>query len=162
MVVVTHSEELLRRVVNRLVIFHQDRAEYFYGGYDDFLEKIGWEEEQGGKQKTEASKPKLSKKEIHARRKDIIKERSQVCNPLKKEIEKSENKIMELEESLEAANAELIVAIQAEKGNEVAQLSEKVGKIQIEIQKAFEAIEPIENKLVALNDKFEEQLEELN
>lgn len=160
-VVVTHSEELLRRVVNRLVIFHKDRAEYFYGGYDDFLEKIGWEEEQGLKQKSDSNKPKLSKKEMHAKRQAIIKERSKTCNPLKKELEKSENKIMELEETLETANHEMADAISNEQSSDIASLSEKIGKIQIDIQKAFEAIEPIEHKLVTLDEKFEKQLEDL-
>lgn len=45
-VVVTHSEEILRRVATKLIVFHQDKAEFFLGGYEDFLEKIGWEDEK--------------------------------------------------------------------------------------------------------------------
>ncbi len=41
-IIVTHSEEMLRRVCDRLIIFAKDGAEYFDGGYDDFLSKIGW------------------------------------------------------------------------------------------------------------------------
>ena len=161
LLVVTHSEELLRRVANRLVIFHKDKAEFFYGGYDDFLQKIGWEEESqesGQGQK----KTKLSKKEIHARRQEIIKERSKICNPLRKKIEKSEEIIIELEESLEDANAKLAEAIEAGKSSEIGPLSEKIGKIQIEIQKAFEEIEPVEMELVEFEQKFEKELTELS
>ena len=42
-VVVTHSELMLRAIANKLVIFHKGRAEFFDGTYDEFLEKIGWE-----------------------------------------------------------------------------------------------------------------------
>jgi len=45
-IIVTHSEELLRRVCDRLIIFAKDGAEYFDGGYDDFLTKIGWDDEE--------------------------------------------------------------------------------------------------------------------
>ncbi|MBU1503639.1 ATP-binding cassette domain-containing protein, partial [bacterium] len=45
-IVVTHSEELLRKVCDRLIIFSKDGAQYFDGGYDMFLEKIGWEDEE--------------------------------------------------------------------------------------------------------------------
>jgi ATP-binding cassette subfamily F protein 3 len=44
-VVVTHSELMLRAVATKLVIFHKGRAEFFDGTYDEFLEKIGWEVE---------------------------------------------------------------------------------------------------------------------
>jgi ATP-binding cassette, subfamily F, member 3 len=46
-ILVTHSELLLRSSVNKLIIFHEGRAEYFDGTYDEFLEKIGWESEEG-------------------------------------------------------------------------------------------------------------------
>jgi ATP-binding cassette subfamily F protein 3 len=45
-ILVTHSELLLRSSVNKLIIFHQGRADFFDGTYDEFLEKIGWETEE--------------------------------------------------------------------------------------------------------------------
>ena len=45
-VVVTHSELMLRAVATKLVIFHKGIAEVFDGTYDEFLEKIGWEVEE--------------------------------------------------------------------------------------------------------------------
>jgi len=46
-ILVTHSELLLRASVNKLIIFHEGRADFFDGTYDEFLEKIGWESEEG-------------------------------------------------------------------------------------------------------------------
>ncbi len=60
LVLVTHSELLLRSLAENLIIFHRGGAEYFHGGYDDFLEKIGWEEEPAKKKK---SGKNVSKKE---------------------------------------------------------------------------------------------------
>lgn len=60
LVIVTHSELILKTLAQSLIIFHQGRAEYFNGGYDDFLEKVGWEEEQVAVKKT---KTKVNKKE---------------------------------------------------------------------------------------------------
>ena len=60
LVIVTHSELILKNLAKNLVIFHQGRAEYFYGGYDLFLEKVGWE----GETTTEKEeKTKVNKKE---------------------------------------------------------------------------------------------------
>ena len=58
-VLVTHNEMLLRKTVNKLVIFQHGTAELFLGSYDDFLDNIGWEEE--GPQKRQ-KKPKWTKK----------------------------------------------------------------------------------------------------
>jgi ATP-binding cassette subfamily F protein 3 len=60
LVIVTHSELLLRSLADNLIIFHRGGAEYFHGGYDDFIEKVGWEGEPEVEKK---QKTKLSKKE---------------------------------------------------------------------------------------------------
>ncbi len=48
-VIVTHSEMILREVATRLVLFQHNGVECFNGGYDEFLEKVGWEEEGNSK-----------------------------------------------------------------------------------------------------------------
>ncbi|MEH0860460.1 ABC-F family ATP-binding cassette domain-containing protein [Halobacteriovorax sp. DPLXC-1] len=61
--IVTHNEDLLRSCVNKLVIFRQDGAEFFEGTYDEFLEKIGWEETpQTKKEKKAVEKEKKPEK----------------------------------------------------------------------------------------------------
>ncbi|MBF0491471.1 MAG: ABC-F family ATP-binding cassette domain-containing protein [Deltaproteobacteria bacterium] len=51
MMIVTHSEMILRAIATKLIVFREGGAELFLGNYDEFLEKIGWEEEEGGKKK---------------------------------------------------------------------------------------------------------------
>src|SRR5690606_39621159 len=40
-VIVTHSESMLRVVARKLVVFHHNKVEFFQEGYEDFLKKIG-------------------------------------------------------------------------------------------------------------------------
>ena len=54
-IIVTHSEDLLRAVCDRLIVFTNDGADYFNGTYDEFLEKIGWDGDL-----VEQKKPKIS------------------------------------------------------------------------------------------------------
>ncbi len=60
LVIVTHSELILKTLAQNLIIFHKGRAEYFHGGYDEFLEKVGWEGEPVPEKKI---KTKINKKE---------------------------------------------------------------------------------------------------
>jgi ATP-binding cassette subfamily F protein 3 len=47
-------------LAKNLIIFHQGRAEYFHGGYEHFLEKVGWEGEPTTEKK---EKNKINRKE---------------------------------------------------------------------------------------------------
>ena len=76
LVIVTHSELLLRSLADRLIIFHRGGAECFNGGYDDFIEKIGWEGEPA---KIKKSEKQVSKKEA---RKLRALERQQATAPV--------------------------------------------------------------------------------
>ncbi|MGB6328802.1 MAG: ABC-F family ATP-binding cassette domain-containing protein [Halarcobacter sp.] len=87
--IVTHSEELLRAVCDRLIVFTNDGALYFNGTYDEFLEKIGWEDDDGSEKK-KVVKPKRTKKEIKKLRAAIVTEKSKTTAPIKKEIEELE------------------------------------------------------------------------
>ncbi len=60
LVIVTHSELILKALAKNLIIFHRGHAEYFHGGYEEFLEKVGWEGEPVAEKKV---KSKMNKKE---------------------------------------------------------------------------------------------------
>jgi ATP-binding cassette subfamily F protein 3 len=42
---VTHDEYFLREVANKLIVFDDNRVSVFDGTYNDFLEKVGWTDE---------------------------------------------------------------------------------------------------------------------
>ncbi|MBC75814.1 MAG: ABC transporter ATP-binding protein [Halobacteriovoraceae bacterium] len=156
---VTHSEELLRKTVNRLIVFNKDGAQLFQGGYDEFLEKIGWEEEVDTK---EASvKPKLNKKELHARRQVIIKERAKICRPLEDEKERLEEEIMSFEEELSDWQTKLELATEAQESDKVLESSQKVGELENKVQNNFTRMEEIEEQILSHATFYENELEKL-
>lgn len=160
-VIVSHSEELLRRVADRLIIFAKDGAEYFDGGYDLFLEKIGWDEDQD--EETEKSKPtpKVNKKENKKLRAALIQERSKLTSPLKKEIEKLEAFIMETEELIPLHHEELIAASNAGESSKVMELSKLVSQEEAEVEEKFERLEAAQNELDEITASYEQRLQEL-
>ncbi|MDC0933900.1 ABC-F family ATP-binding cassette domain-containing protein, partial [Arcobacteraceae bacterium] len=84
-IIVTHSEELLRAVCDKLIVFTNEGADYFNGNYDEFLTQVGWEDDTENKPK-KVEKPKRNKKEIKKLRVAIVTEKSQATKPIKNEI----------------------------------------------------------------------------
>ncbi len=160
-IIVTHSEELLRQVCDRLIVFAKDGADYFDGTYDEFLEKIGWEDEEGEEQKEKPKQPKVNKKENKKLRASIIQERSKETNPLKKKIEKIENSIMEIEDHIEKQQAELIQASNQGDNSKIIELSQIIKKQEDEVEQMFESLEENQLKLDELMALYDKKLEEI-
>lgn len=160
-IIVTHSEELLRRVADRLIIFAKDGAEYFDGGYDSFLEKIGWVEEvQESSTKVEAT-PKVNKKENKKLRAALVQERSKTTSPMKKEIGKLENFIMETEEKLAVHHEELITASNNSDSSKVMELSKLVSDMETQVEEKFERLEVVQTELDEILQEYEVKLADL-
>ena len=53
LLIVTHNERILRALATKLIVFHRGKVDVFNSGYDEFLEKIGWEEETDGTRRSE-------------------------------------------------------------------------------------------------------------
>jgi len=158
-IIVTHSEELLRRVCDRLIIFAKDGAEYFDGGYDEFLEKIGWEEEL--KEEAVKSTPKSNNKENKKLKAELVRERNKFTSPLKKKIEKLENTIMQLEEQLALHHQELIEASNAGDSAILMELSKIVSDEEKKVEESFLKFEEMSMELEETNEKYEAKIEEL-
>jgi ATP-binding cassette subfamily F protein 3 len=125
---------LLRRLADALIIFHKGGAEYFDGSYDEFLEKIGWEEEEGMvKKKVKSDKPKMHKKEYKKLQRELTQARSKESTLFKKELELCEKKIMELEVELKIENEKLVKASNTGDNSSMIEASKNVGKVQKEV-----------------------------
>ena len=158
-IIVTHSEELLRRVCDRLIIFRSDGAEYFDGGYDDFLEKIGWEEESN--EEVVKAAPKSNNKENKKLKAELVRERNKLTSPLKKKAEKLENSIMELEEQLETHHAELIEVSNSGDSARLMELSKIVADAEAKVENMFEEFEVVSSELEDINEEYEKKMEDL-
>ncbi len=159
-IMVTHSEMLLRRLADSLIIFHRGGAVYFEGSYDDFLEKIGWEEETEEKL-PKKEKPKINHKEQKKQRAKLVQDRSKESTPHKKEINFCEEKIMELEEQMKEENAKLLEASNVGDSSKIIELSQNVSKINSEVDELFQRLEVASEALDEISQKYEIELKKL-
>lgn len=159
-IIVTHSEEMLRRVCDRLIIFARDGAEYLDGGYDEFLSKIGWEEEE--KEEKVKVTPKSSAKEDKKRRAELVRERNKQTSSLKKKVEKLEEQIMEREEQVSLHHKELIEASNAGESAKLMELSKLISDEEIKVEDMFEELEISQTQLDEINETYAKKIEELS
>lgn len=155
-IIVTHSEELLRRVCDRLIVFTKDEAQYFDGNYDEFLSKIGWDEEEF--EEKPKSTPVVNKKENKKQRSLLIQEKSKLLTPLKKELEKLEKTIINLEETVESQQNELMEASNKNDNSKIIELSQYINKNEKEVEELFEKLEITQNKHDEIVLEYDEKI----
>jgi len=161
LIMVTHSEMLLRRLADALIIFHKGGAEYFDGTYDEFLGKIGWEEEEG-MVKVKKAKPKINHKERKKLRKAVTQARNEVRKPYTKEIKLCEEKIEVLEADMAVKNGALTKASDSGDNDLIMELSKDVGLVQQEIDAFFERLEIASEKDDEIVAEYDIKLEEID
>ncbi len=138
---VTHDEMLLREICTRLIIFQGDKPFVLEGGYDYFLEKIGWEDEGGVVQKPTASKSKAA---------DSGKAKAKKERTLEKTIERTEAKIVGLEKEEKDLKNKLAEASKLGRGADIQTFSLKAHEVSLEIEKAFEELSNASKELEVL------------
>jgi len=159
-VIVTHSEMLLRELADQLIIFREGGAEFFDGTYDQFLEKIGWDEEISDTPKAKVVQ-QGSKKEQKQQRTQLIQERSKLLNPLKKEIDFCENTIMTLEEKLKTSHSLLIAYSEQGENGKLQEVSKQIGADETMIEALFERLEVASDEFERVTKEYEDKLEGL-
>jgi len=127
--IVTHNERILRALATKLIVFHRGKVDVVNSGYDEFLEKIGWEEESdgnGGGKKPTSRNDYLEKKE---REKAARREKARIEN-LEARIMKSENALKKYNDQLE---------IEANRNNlaQLNELSKKISQVKQEIEDLY-------------------------
>jgi ATP-binding cassette subfamily F protein 3 len=127
--IVTHNERILRSLATKLIVFHRGKVEVFNSGYDEFLEKIGWEEENdaNGAQKKPPSRNNYTEK----------KEREKAQRREKARIEKLEALIMKRENALKEYNEQL--EIEANRNNlpQINEISTRIRQVKQEIEDLY-------------------------
>jgi len=157
-ILVSHSEMLLRTLADALIVFHHDKAEFFDGTYDAFLEKIGWEEElDTTPKKVVTADYNASKKERSA----LIQERSNTLSPLKKKIEACEASIMALEASIKRKQASLIVHSNESNVGELSRLSKEIVSDEKACEALYEQFETLHTEHDTLFEMYESKLKNI-
>jgi len=131
--VVAHDEHFLNEVATKLIIFKNDRVFLYPGNYREFLDRVGWGEDEDSKPAAapvaprtaapagpkrgpepegtakawaQAHKSKISRKE----RAEFVAMRSKALKPLEKKIKHLEEEIISCEARVAAVNEELAKA----------------------------------------------------
>lgn len=156
--IVTHSEAMLREVATKLVVFHHGKVEYMTETYDDFLKKIGWEEE-------EADEPvkvveKLSRADMKRLRSEMIIERSRVISPIKKKMEQLEKDVFNLEEEQKTLEARIIEIASSGDSKKIQETSHRLGVVKKSVDEKFDELTEITVKHDELFLGFEVKLKE--
>jgi ATP-binding cassette subfamily F protein 3 len=127
--IVTHNERILRALATKLIVFHRGRAEVFNSGYDEFLEKIGWEEESDGSGGRKRPTSRIDYNEKKEREKAERKEKARI-EKLEAQIVKSESMLKKYHEQLE---------IEANRNNlaQITELSKKICQVKQEIEDLY-------------------------
>jgi ATP-binding cassette subfamily F protein 3 len=134
--IVTHSELLLKNLVNKLIVFKNGEAFYFEGSYKDFLQKIGWEDE------VEVEKPV---KKVSTSKKPQSSENKTSNNKIKEQIEQVEADIVKLEEFIE--KYELLCQEKSGRGEEIHEESAMLGKLNKKVEDKFLELESLSEEL---------------
>jgi ATP-binding cassette, subfamily F, member 3 len=127
--IVTHNERILRALATKLIVFHRGKVDVFNSGYDEFLEKIGWENETNG---NGTQKKPTSRNDYHEK-----KEREKAERREKARIEKLEAQILKSENALKHYNDQL--EIEANRNNlvRITDLSKKISQVKQEIDDLY-------------------------
>jgi ATP-binding cassette subfamily F protein 3 len=129
LLIVTHNERILRALATKLIVFHRGRADVFNSGYDEFLEKIGWEEENDGKNAQQKPTSRNNYHEKKAREKAERKEKAR--------IEKLEAEIMKTENTLRRYNEQLEIEARRNNLTQINELSKKISRVKQEIEDLY-------------------------
>lgn len=163
-IIVTHSEEMLRRSANRLIVFQGERPFMFEGGYDEFLERVGWEEEDSSPRKAakEESKPSSgSARDLKREKAELLQERSRVLTPLKDEVAKLEKRIEQLESLVTAGQEKIAQLSSRSDGVGIAQAAQELANHKAELEKRVQSWESASGDVEQQEKLFAKRLEVL-
>ncbi len=158
-VIVTHSELILRSFATRLLVFQKDGLSWFNGTYDEFLEKIGWRDEDDD---SSSAKVRINpKKAMRQNRAAIIAERSKVLNPMQIEISSLEARIIELESQESSFGEKISEATRMQDAASIAELSIQIKRAKEEIDSCFKKLEEVSTEHDRLSSEFDARIEDL-
>jgi ATP-binding cassette, subfamily F, member 3 len=158
-IIVTHNEMFLHAVANRLIVFQGGKATVFEGSYEDFLERVGWEDELlNDEVKTERDDAQLNKKEIRKLRSDIITRRNKTLKPLETRMQSLEMNIEKNESRLHAINHELIDASAEKQGERIQSLSREMHSLREETDRLYEELDAVTSEHADHEKTFNDEL----
>jgi ATP-binding cassette, subfamily F, member 3 len=164
-VLATHSEMILRAVADRLIIFDGGKPWLFEGSYEDFLDRVGWRDEETEARQDDRigdkKSQKTERKELKKMKAEIINERSRALSPLDGDMKRLEKAIITLERRMEEDNRALLRASRMAEGKAIASLSISIHDDKKQIEELFEQLDLVSREHAVRMREFEVRLDEL-
>ncbi len=161
-IIVTHSEMILHALASRLIVFDDNRVFVFEGTYQDFLDRVGWKDEEGIVQKhnksSSASDSRVNKKQVRRMRAELINEKSRILGGLQKKIDAAEQEIVCLEEKIDNDNKALLDASVKGDGEIIKDLSKALHDSKSSVERLFVELELLHEKFDSRTKEYEEKL----
>ena len=164
-VIATHSEMVLHATVKRLVVFDEANPWFFEGTYQDFLDRVGWKDEENLAKPSQAPaehKRRAERKDMRRLRAEMITNRSRALNPLQQRVHQLETQIISLEERLKEENLSLLRASQQGDGKSITALSISIHESKRTIEGLFEELEALSVELHNKSKEFEAIFREID
>ncbi len=186
-VIVTHNEMFLHTLATRFIVFDRGHARVFDGSYQDFLDTVGWEDDDDEgptvhrknvvttmvdttparpskaskpAEQTRRAAPPTDRKIDRQARAKFVQERARVLGPLEKRVADLETLIVSLEREREMAFAALAEASAKGDAVTIAKLSKKSGEIGPRIDWAYTELEKVTGELETATREFDNRFSE--
>ena len=163
-IIVTHSELILEALATKLIVYDNDTVSVFEGTYLDFLERVGWSDEDGvrkKKGKKQEADRSVNRKDAKKQRSGIVADKSKALGGLKKKIAALEEEITKLEFDVEQDTQRLLEVTVKGEALAIKRLSQSVRDNKARIEKLFAELEAVTNEHDAKAKEFDQQLSEL-
>ncbi len=165
-IIVTHNEMFLHAVARRLIVFQEDQAVVFEGGYQRFLDAGGWHQEVDiapPKRPDEGGGPvKRTRKQSRRERSAILTRRSKAIRPLEKDMAEIEGVIETCEQRLKSLHTDMQRATARRDGQQIAKLGRAIKECDQTIETGFERLDRLNTELEAAKARFDAQLGQLD
>ncbi len=168
LIMVTHNEMFLHALAERLIVFQNGRTDLFEGSYQDFLDRVGWQEENvqavnGAPILSDSNTPeRLSKKEMRQMRSEVLTRKTNALKPLRKEMKEVEKNIEKREAELSRYNRKMIDASTTGNGKKIAMLSKEIHHLQMEIDRFFTRLEEVTDAYESQEAEFDAELDRVS
>ncbi|MFQ5675604.1 MAG: hypothetical protein ACE5G1_06865 [bacterium] len=156
----------LHALAQRLIVFDKDRITLFDGTYQDFLDRVGWQDEAevagSGQPAPESNSAGRDRKTLKKLKAELIQEKARVLNPLQEQMNEIENAIERLEAELHANTQRLVKASSEGDIEAIASLPKKNSQLKPQIDKLYEQLDELNKKFDEKSLDFQTRLAGLN
>ncbi|MGB7296204.1 MAG: ABC-F family ATP-binding cassette domain-containing protein [Candidatus Aminicenantales bacterium] len=167
-VLVTHNEMFLHALAERLIVFQGGRVFGYEGDYQRFLEKAGWQDEDGVRRDLKArasetgGRDETAPRDMRRKRSTVLMDRARALKPIEKKIAGVEAAIETKEQKLQELNTAIVEAGQNKRGLEIVEISRAMHLLKEDIDALYRRLESLGEEHHTVRSRFETELTNLD